>query len=182
MKGKRGPWPDADKPADTADKPKPGDAAGEAPTLTPEQLAELAGKPAPAAAAPADTTLRHQPSILTKESVKHTFTVAELAEIADKMALAGARVYQIEKEKAEQAAHYSAELKAANLATSDLVAKYNQRYEMRDVECRIEYDRPEVGYKAYVRTDNGEVVREVMMTDAEKQRAFVFDPGDGKPQ
>lgn len=163
MKGKRA----EDKPIAPDEKP-----AGEA-------------TPAPAAATPAtaaDTTLKTYERVTTTESIKHTFTSPELAEIADKMARAAARVYQIEREKAEQAAHYGAELKAANLIAGELVAKYNQKYEMRDVECRIEWDKPEPGYKMYVRLDNGESVKEIRMTEAEKQRAFVFDAGDGKPQ
>jgi len=136
----------------------------------------------PAAAPAAEPDLKTYPRVTTTESYKHTFTSIELAEIADNMARAAARVYEIEKQKSEQAAHYGAELKAANLAAGELVAKYNQRYEMRDVECRIEYDKPEPGYKAFIRLDNGESLKEMRMTEAEKQRAFVFDAGDGKPQ
>jgi len=98
------------------------------------------------------------------------------------MGAAASRVFRIESEKAEQAAHYGALLKEANRLHAELVEKFNLRYEMRDVECRVEFDKPEVGYKSIVRTDNDETVREVKMTDAEKQRAFVFDAGDGKPQ
>jgi len=173
MKGKRGEWPD--KPAEQ----KPND---DAPAV---EVKRSSGEPADApaaAAAPVDTTITHQPERIVKETIRHKFTVNELAELADRMATAAAAVYTIEKQKAEQAAHFGAELKAANLAHGDLVERYNQRYEMREVECRIVYDRPEPGYKAYVRTDNGESIRDVPMTDAEKQRAFVFDAGDGKPQ
>ena len=137
---------------------------------------------APAAAAPADTTIKTYERIVVTEQVKHTFTQPELAELADRMAQAAANVYRIEREKSEQAAHYGAELKTANLTAGELVAKYNLRYEMREVECRVEFDVPEPGYKSFVRTDNGESVREAPMTPAEKQRAFVFDAGDGKPQ
>jgi hypothetical protein len=173
MKGKRG-----ERPA-VADKD--GDDAAPAAPAEPVAPGGERFTDAPAAA-PADTTIAFQPERIVKETIRHKFTVAELAELADKMAQAAAAVYTIERQKAEQAAHYGAELKAANLAHGELVERYNQRYEMRDVECRIVYDKPEPGYKAYVRTDNGESIREVPMTDAEKQRAFVFDAGDGKPQ
>ena len=161
MKGKRA----EEKPIERDEQP-----AAEVPAAE--------GAPAPAA----DTTLKKYEKITTTESVKHTFTSIELAEIADNMARAAARVYDIERQKAEQAAHYGAELKAANLTAGELVAKYNQRYEMRQVECKIEFDTPEPGYKSYVRLDNGESIKEIRMTEAEKQRAFVFDAGDGKPQ
>ena len=173
MKGKRGEWPD--KPEQKQDDAEPAAAPVAPAPIVP------GGEPKPDDK-PADTTITHQPDRIVKETIRHKFTVNELAELADKMATAAAAVYTIEKQKAEQAAHYGAELKAANLAHGDLVERYNQRYEMRDVECRIVYDRPEPGYKAYVRTDNGESIRDVPMTDAEKQRAFVFDAGDGKPQ
>ena len=163
MKGKRGDRPDAAEP-------KNDEAAAPAPAIEP------AAEPA------ADTTIKKYEKITTTESIKHTFTSVELAEIADQMGQAAARVFSIEKAKAEQTAHFAAELKTANLAHSELVGKYNLRYEMRDVECRIEWDTPEPGYKAYVRLDNGETVKEIRMTEAEKQRAFVFDAGDGKPQ
>lgn len=167
MKGKRG-----DRP-DTAEQPNEAEPVA-APVATPAEPA--------ATAAPADTTIAHQPERIVRETIRHKFTVGELAELADRTAQAVAEVYAIERQKAEQAAHYGAELKAANLVAGELVTKYNQKYEMREVECRIVFDRPEPGYKAYIRTDNGESIREVPMTDAEKQRAFVFDAGDGKPQ
>ena len=167
MKGKRGDRPDTaeTKPAEGETSAAPGETT-----------------PAEAPAAAPDTKIKTYEKIIVTELVKHTFTQAELAELADRMAQAAARVYAIEREKAEQAAHYSAELKTANLAASELVTKYNLRYEMRDVECRVEYDKPEPGYKSYIRTDNGESVRDAPMTPAERQRAFVFDAGDSKPQ
>jgi hypothetical protein len=178
MKGKRGDRPDTaeQKPNDDAEP----DAAPIAPA--PAEPKPDADKPAAGAAVPALSTIGYQPERIVKETIRHKYTINELAELADKMAQAAAQVYAIERQKSEQAAHYGAELKAANLVAGDLVQKYNLKYEMREVECRIVYDRPEPGYKAYIRTDNGESIREVPMTDAEKQRAFVFDAGDGKPQ
>ncbi len=166
MKGKRGDRPDV--PETKAD-----DTAAPA---TP--ASEPATSPAPAA----DTKLKTYERITTTESYKHTFTSHELAELADKMGAAASRVFRIETEKSEQSAHYTALLKEANRAHAELVEKFNLRYEMRDVECRIEFDKPEPGYKSYVRLDNGESLKELRMTEAEKQRAFVFDAGDGKPQ
>jgi len=176
MKGKRGERPAAGAPADETPAPDTAvkDEAAPGGVTTPAA--------APAAASPADATISYLPERIVKETIRHKYTIPELAELADKMGRAAAQVYAIERQKSEQAAHYGAELKAANLAHGDLVERFNQKYEMRDVECRIVYDRPEPGYKAYVRTDNGESIREVPMTDAEKQRAFVFDAGDGKPQ
>ena len=163
MKGKRGEWPDK---AET--KPAEG---------------ETAAAPAPADDKPAaDTTVKTYERVTSTESIKHTFTTPELFELADKMGAAASRVFRIETEKSEQAAHYGALLKEANRAHAELVERFNLRYEMRDVECKIEFDKPEPGYKSFVRLDNGESVREVRMTEAEKQRAFVFDAGDGKPQ
>jgi len=169
MKGKRGERPDTGetKPAEGETIAAPGETTPAA---------------APGAAPAPDTTIKTYEKILVTESVKHTFTQVELAELADRMAQAAAKVYSIEREKAEQAAHYGAELKSANLAAGELVAKYNLRYEMRDVECRIEFDKPEPGYKSYIRTDTGEFVKDAPMTASERQRAFVFDAGDGRPQ
>jgi hypothetical protein len=91
----------------------------------------------------------------------------------------GARVFEIED---RTAAAHTALLKEANRAHAELVNRFVQRYEMRQVECKVEFDTPEPGYKSFVRLDNDESIREVRMTEAEKQRAFVFDAGDGKPQ
>jgi hypothetical protein len=161
-------------------KGKRGDRPG-----TDEKIVDTAVSDAPSAAAAtstASTTLKTYENIVVTEEVKHVFTSPELAAIADQMGTAAARVYQIENEKTEQAAHYTALLKAANRTHAELVAKFNLRYEMRDVECRVEWDKPESGCKSFVRIDTGESIREVRMTEGEKQRAFVFDPGDGKPQ
>lgn len=181
MKGKRGEWPEKNE---AASEPASVDTApSDAPARSTEPAAKEGAKPEAApAAAPADTTLKTYEKIVTKETIKHEFTQAELAEIADRMAQAAASVYRIEKEKSESAAHFSAELKAANLKAGELVERYNNRYEMREVECRVEFDKPEPGWKSYVRIDNEKVVKELRMTEAERQRAFVFDAGDGKPQ
>ena len=160
MKGKRGEWPDTAEQNDAA-----------APAVP------AAGEPAPA-----DTTVKTYERIVVTESIRHTFTMPELAELADKMGAAAARVFQIEVEKLERTAYYGALLKEANRAHAELVSKFVQRYETREVECKVEFDTPEAGYKSYVRLDTGESIREVRMTEAEKQRAFVFDAGDGKPQ
>lgn len=159
MKGKRGEWPDTGETN--------GDAAPAVPASEP---------------APADTAIKTYERITVTESIKHTFTTAELFDLADKMGAAASRVFRIETEKSEQAAHYGALLKEANRAHAELVERFNLRYEMRDVDCKVEFDTPEPGYKSFVRLDTGESVREVRMSEAEKQRAFVFDAGDGKPQ
>jgi hypothetical protein len=192
LKGKRGDRPEPAKPDEPA--PIADTAPSDAPAAAPEVKADppAAGSSSSTAAAPADTTLKTYEKVITtlktyekvitKLTVKHDFTTAELAEIADHMAQAAAGVYRIEKEKSESAAHFSAELKAANLKAGELVEKYNNRYEMREIECRVEWDRPEVGYKTFVSVADETEVKYVRMTDAEKQRAFVFDAGDGKPQ
>jgi hypothetical protein len=163
MKGKRGEWPD--KPAEQND-----DAAPAVPA---------AGEPTTPAAT---TELKTYERVTVTESIRHTFTTAELFDLADKMGAAASRVFRIETEKSEQAAHYGALLKEANRAHAELVERFNLRYEMRDVDCKVEFDTPEPGYKSFISLDTGESVREVRMTEAEKQRAFVFDAGDGRPQ
>jgi hypothetical protein len=163
MKGKRGEWPDA---AETN-----GDAAP----------VPAAGEPAPAATNDATTLKTYERTVVT-ESIRHKFTMPELAELADQMGAAALRVFQIEVEKAERAAYYGALLKEANRAHAELVSKFVQRYETREVECKVEFDTPEAGYKSFISLDTGESVREARMTEAEKQRAFVFDAGEGKPQ
>ena len=181
MKGKRGERPAAGAPVDETSAPDPDMKAEETPAGSTTGSAGSASG-STTGSTPIDTTIKTYEKILVTESVKHTFTQSELAELADKMAQAAANVYRIEREKSEQAAHFGAELKSANLIAGEFVAKYNLRYEMRDVECRIEFDTPEPGYKSYIRTDNGETVKEAPMTPAERQRAFVFDAGDGRPQ
>ena len=173
MKGKRGDRPD---PAE-----ENGDAAPAVPAAG-EPTTPFTSDKNPAPAGDAATALKTYERIVVTESIKHSFTTYELAELADRMGAAASRVFQIETEKTEQAAHYTALLKAANRTHAELVERYNLRYEMRDVECKIEFDKPEPGYKSFVRLDNDESIREVRMTEAEKQRAFVFDAGDGKPQ
>src|SRR5947207_14040969 len=149
MKGKRSDdRPGTHEPAETP-------AADTAPSDTTAAAAAIAPANAPANA-PA-----HVPNIsgqVVTETIKHDYTVAELAEMADLMGRAAAQVFHVEREKSEATARYGAELKAANLAHGALVEKFNLRYETLDVRCRVEYDRPEVGYKAHVREDTDEVV------------------------
>jgi hypothetical protein len=180
MKGKRGDRPDvtpaevdamtADKPDDTAPSDAPVKPAKETPAKDKPAVPE---KPEPM------VTQR-----VIVETVRHEFTVAELAEIADQMGRAAAHVFQAEREKTEAAARCAAEVKAANLAHGALVEKFNLRYEMRDIRCKVVYDSPEPGLKSHVSEDDETtVIKTLHMTYEEKQRAFVFgEPGDGKPQ
>jgi hypothetical protein len=50
-----------------------------------------------------------------------------------------------------------------------LAAVCAQRWENRDVECIVEFHQPVVGMKRIVRTDTGEVVEEMQMSDLERQ-------------
>jgi len=114
-----------------------------------------------------------KPKMVT-ESLRYPFTPAELRELGDSLAQATLAIAEIEKRKAEANAALTAELKRAAGLVSTIAAKLAARYEMRDYQCYVEFDRPQIGMKQIVRPDNGEVVREEVMTPAEKQWSLGF--------
>jgi hypothetical protein len=103
------------------------------------------------------------------EYLKYEFSDAEITDAAKELARAAQQRASLEQRKKEVDSQLKADIEAQNSIVGRLSSYINTGYEYRDIECRIELDTPEAGKKRVVRVDNGEEVKVVPMTDADKQ-------------
>jgi len=114
------------------------------------------------------------------ETVRYQFTAAEKRELAERLAAEVRRAFELDQQKKLLTGELAQSIKAANAAADSFAEKYQNGYEMRDMECGVIYDQPRPGRKIIVRPDTGEVHREDDMTPAERQRTLEFDPNAPK--
>ncbi len=84
----------------------------------------------------------------------------------------GETIYAIDEtnaERAETMRKFKDTLTGLNERQRKLAAAIRSRTETRLVNCVVYYHTPDEGIKLVVRTDTGEVVGEMPMTNAEKQ-------------
>jgi hypothetical protein len=113
----------------------------------------------------------------TEELLRYTFSPEEKQILSDKLALACQEKYTAEDEKKSAMAGFKKRIdeEIANMAHYSRLV--NNGWEMRATECRIEYNSPVAGTKRIIRSDTGELVREVAMTGPEYQSTILFvDP------
>lgn len=76
---------------------------------------------------------------------------------------------------------YNEQLDGLRQRTRQLSQEITSRTEMRMVPCVVQMHTPQVGIKRIVRLDTGELVREELMTDEERQQKFFEQGADGAP-
>ena len=103
------------------------------------------------------------------EPCRYQFPPAELCSLADQLARETRLRIETLETRATVVAEFAAQIKGADKRIADLANKYNSRYEMREMECIVLFDKPQPGMKTIVRVDTGEEVRTAVMTDAETQ-------------
>ena len=106
------------------------------------------------------------------------FTDDEMVEIAKDLAIKTRLIPEIESNAKTAAAQFKEQLLAAKQEQDKAARKYNDGYEMRDIECIVERNF-ETGEVKFIRTDTGEVARTEKMTMAERQMT-IDDAIEGK--
>jgi hypothetical protein len=109
------------------------------------------------------------------ELAKYEFTKQEIINLADQLQRELRRQKELENEKKSAAAQFN-EQKQTCTALAEKIA---DGFELRHIECRVLLNEPRNGIKRHVRNDTDQVIRELMMTDDEKQ-VELFD--DDSPQ
>ncbi len=99
---------------------------------------------------------------------KYDFTREELQEIAETLAMKTQDLAAAESEKKSVMSSYKERIDKIGIEISTAARKFNDKNEMRNIECVVERDFEE-GTVTYTRTDNGEVVRSTKMTMGERQ-------------
>jgi hypothetical protein len=104
-----------------------------------------------------------------REYLAYHYTDAELKEIAGNLARANQERQSIELRKAQVMADFKAQITEAEGRINREAIRYNNGYEMRDIECGVEYNKPVTGKKTITRLDTDAFVRVSYMSGQEMQ-------------
>lgn len=102
--------------------------------------------------------------------------------MGSELAQAFNRMADIETEEAV----LKAQIKERKSQVEQTISKYSRElsngFTMMTVECRLEWDKPNVNEVSYVRIDTGEVVKTRPFTEAERQADLPLEPGTDDSQ
>jgi hypothetical protein len=101
------------------------------------------------------------PELITKE-FRHDYSEAEAHALAIDLAEGIKKLKAILAEKKEVVKKYTADADKVKLACDDLSIKVSDGFEMRDVQCWVDYNKPTTGQKQITRIDTAEVFTEQM--------------------
>jgi hypothetical protein len=107
--------------------------------------------------------------IKTRESVRHTFSDAEVLELSRSMARTQQELAGVEDEAKEVKKQFEAQLQQKRSEINRLSHLINNGYEYRTCDCELRYHSPEQGMKTLIRLDTGEEVKCTKMDPREMQ-------------
>lgn len=102
-------------------------------------------------------------------------TAKELQEKGQEMAAAVLKYDEYEEEKKQIAKELGDKLKELHGQLSALAKMTKLKREMRQVECQVELNVPEVGTKRITRLDTNQIIKEMPMTIDERQTNLFGD-------
>src|SRR4051812_15941818 len=87
--------------------------------------------------------------------LRYDFTAIETHDLAMKLANKAQDRSRVESEKKSVVSQYKSQLDGIDADINSLSNKVANGYEMRKVECEIQYHKPEQGKKTIIRKDTG---------------------------
>lgn len=102
-----------------------------------------------------------------KRSMRHDFTAKEIHDHSVALAMKNKEVVSIEEEKKSVTSQYAAKINEAKAQINKLSAFVTDGFEMRDVECEIQFHKPQQGKKTIIRMDTNKTAAVESMTDFE---------------
>jgi len=154
-------------------KPKKAGKSKSVTVLPPAQvIADIASQ------SPAAT--KHRPTHV-KRQLRVDLTTQELANLSNQLDQAVANLQEAENDKAEEMSNFNAHIKAHRASISKLAQQVNLGYEMREVDCPIEYNTPRVGQKTIAHPETGKPLAVEAMGEDERQENL-FPDEHPKPQ
>lgn len=111
-----------------------------------------------------------EPKAQTKgEFLRYDFTEEEIRDRAKQLALAVQTQTQVQEEQKVAQAQFKERVEAQVSLIGRLSRSINMGYEMRTIDCRIDFHTPVQGTKRLTRLDTGEFVRDEAMSPHEMQ-------------
>jgi hypothetical protein len=118
------------------------------------------------------------------EYIRHTFTPDERLKMGDELAQGHNRMEDITDEETVIKAQLKEKKSQVEATVSRLSRELANGFTMKNVECRLEWDKPNVNEVSYIRIDTGDVIKTRAFTEAERQQDLplagevVFVPAD----
>ena len=111
----------------------------------------------------------------TTEYLRYSFTESERLTMGSELAQSHNTLAQIAEEETTVKAQFKERRSTTEGKIGSLSRKLALGYEMRNIPCRIEYDKPNLNEVSYIREDTGEVVKTRPFTDSERQQDLPLD-------
>lgn len=109
------------------------------------------------------------------EFLRYDFTEEEIRDKAKQLALAIQTQTQAQEEQKVAQAQFKERIEAQVSVIGRLSRSINMGWEMRTIDCRIEFHTPVQGTKRLTRIDTGEFVRDEAMSPHEMQEQLFKD-------
>lgn len=103
------------------------------------------------------------------EFLRYDFSEDEMRERSKKLALAVQTQVQAQEEQKAAQAQFKERIESCVSQIGRLSRDINMGWEMRTIDCRVDFHTPVVGTKRITRLDTGELVREIAMLTSELQ-------------
>ncbi len=110
------------------------------------------------------------------EYLRYDFSKPELEEISKKLAQSISRQARANEEQKAAQAQFKQRIEAETATIQSLSSNIHMGWEMRTIDCVVEFHTPVVGTKRMTRLDTGEIVREWAMRNDELQEHLFEDP------
>jgi hypothetical protein len=108
-------------------------------------------------------------TVKVKEYLRYPFTEDETKEIAKQLAPSVTSKTRAEEEQKSAQAQFKQRIELEVTQIQRLSNNINMGWEMREIECVVEFHKPRQGVKRIIRLDTGEIVREQQMSGGELQ-------------
>lgn len=112
------------------------------------------------------------------EYLRYEFTEEEVRERSKKLALAVQSQTQAQEEQKAAVAQFKERIETCVSQIGRLSRDINMGWEMRTIDCRVDYHAPTQATKRITRIDTGEVVRETAMLASELQENLFTQDSD----
>lgn len=100
-----------------------------------------------------------------ERTLRHNFSDQEIHDLAIKLATKNREATNVEEEKKAVTSEFKFKTDMLKAEINLLSTKIGNGYEMRDVECEVQYHVPEAGTKLLTRMDTGETWSERMTSE-----------------
>lgn len=96
------------------------------------------------------------------KSLRYEFSEAEMKELSIDLANTNQELRRLEEEKKSITSEYGSRMNICKERISSFSDKVSSGYEVREIECEVQYHVPRKGIKTLRRTDTGKVWEEKM--------------------